>query len=302
MHVIDAARDLAKRAGPVLPVNGKVPLWNGWPKRATRTVGNEPEWELATGVGLVTGADSGFFVVDVDAKGGGLLSLRKLEHKHGRFPRTWRQYTGGGGLQYFFRMPSFPVRNSMAKVGPGIDVRSNGGFVVAPPSEHPNGNRYKWAERSSPWELSLSYAPNCIIELLRLVSRPRFARVVTVVAISPASLEMAGRYLAKIPGAVSGQGGHDQTFWAAITMVRGFALGAEAGFEILWREYNPRCNPPWSEPELRHKAEHAVTGANNEWGWLLKRSYPPLVGSNSSVHSLVTSNRIVEHVTGGRCL
>src|SRR5581483_10620543 len=57
--------------------------------------------------------------------------------------------------------------------------------------------------------------------------------------------------------AVSGQGGHDQTFAAARAVVWGFNLGAEVGHQLLREHYNPRCLPPWSEQELRHKCTEA---------------------------------------------
>jgi hypothetical protein len=66
-------------------------------------------------------------------------------------------------------------------------------------------------------------------------------------------------YLEKCPAAVSGQNGHDQTFEVARAVVYGFDLGAETGFDLLRRHYNPRCMPPWSETELRHKCLDADT-------------------------------------------
>jgi hypothetical protein len=76
-----------------------------------------------------------------------------------------------------------------------------------------------------------------------------------------AALARARSYLANVPPAVSGQGGHAQAFAAARAVVWGFDLGAEAGFELLMGEYNPRCLPPWSERELRHKCADADTTA-----------------------------------------
>lgn len=69
--------------------------------------------------------------------------------------------------------------------------------------------------------------------------------------------QRASAYLARIPAAVSEAGGHAQTFEAARTLVRGFALPDDVAFDLLVYEYNPRCLPPWSNEELRHKVESA---------------------------------------------
>jgi hypothetical protein len=72
-----------------------------------------------------------------------------------------------------------------------------------------------------------------------------------------------------IPGAVSGCGGHKQTFLAAIAMVHGFGLDPEVALAILLERYNPRCEPPWTERELRHKVEDAATKPHPmPFGWL----------------------------------
>lgn len=73
-------------------------------------------------------------------------------------------------------------------------------------------------------------------------------------------IERARRYLAKMPPAIAGQHGHDQTFAVACTLVQGFGLSvAEAA--PLFAEYNTRCSPPWSERDLAHKLADADRAA-----------------------------------------
>jgi hypothetical protein len=84
-------------------------------------------------------------------------------------------------------------------------------------------------------------------------------------------LDRARRYLEKMPGAISGSGGHATTFRAAVAMVRGFALDPDEALRLLVEVHNPLCAPPWSEPELRHKVKSAVTRARLEHGWLADR-------------------------------
>ncbi len=69
-------------------------------------------------------------------------------------------------------------------------------------------------------------------------------------------VERARRYLAKCAPAISGQSGHDQTFKVACRAIKGFGLSVDEAWPLLL-EYNQRCEPPWSEEELRHKAEDA---------------------------------------------
>ncbi len=81
----------------------------------------------------------------------------------------------------------------------------------------------------------------------------------------------AAAYLAKCDAAISGQGGHDTTMSAARAIVWGFDLGESTGFQLLADHYNPRCQPPWSEKELRHKCADAATKpCDKPRGWLLE--------------------------------
>ena len=72
-----------------------------------------------------------------------------------------------------------------------------------------------------------------------------------------AVVERARKYVAHMPGAVSGSGGHSQTFSVACRLVKGFGLTQDQAFEVL-KDYNSTCDPPWSEHELMHKLEDAA--------------------------------------------
>lgn len=110
-------------------------------------------WRRSPGanVGIATGVASGLVVVDVDLPRGGRESLRVLQDSGRTLPRTLTAHTGGGALHLFYSGPGRrPVRNTAGRVpgvdGPlaGIDVRGDGGYVVAPPSVHACGGRYRW--------------------------------------------------------------------------------------------------------------------------------------------------------------
>jgi hypothetical protein len=75
-------------------------------------------------------------------------ALRKLEEAHGEFPPTVEAITPRG-RHIYFRYPPASVRNSASKLADGIDIRGEGGFVIAPPSIHPSGRRYCWSVDSA---------------------------------------------------------------------------------------------------------------------------------------------------------
>lgn len=89
---------------------------------------------------------SGLVVVDLDPKRGGLETWEKLCGECGLTPYgTDRSRTGSGGMHLLYRAPAGQtIRNSADKLGPGVDVRGRGGYIVLPPSVHPNGNTYEW--------------------------------------------------------------------------------------------------------------------------------------------------------------
>lgn len=90
----------------------------------------------------------------------------------------------------------------------------------------------------------------------------------------PSVEDRARAYLQRIPPAISGQGGHDQTYGAALAVVRGFDLGEQAAYDLL-SEWNGACVPPWSPQELRHKVQDAARSERVPRGYLLADREPP---------------------------
>ena len=92
--------------------------------------------------------------------------MRALIASHAALPRGAVVRTGSGGWHLLFAHPGEPVRNSAGtRLGPGIDVRGDGGYVIAPPSRHASGNLYRWntppdeLPRLPGWLLGLMRAP-----------------------------------------------------------------------------------------------------------------------------------------------
>ena len=95
-------------------------------------------------IGLATGKGSGLIVLDVDPDKGGFETLSALIRRHGPLPETFVVHTGGGGLHFYFRHPGGKVSNSSGMIGPGLDIRGDGGYVLLPPSVHATSRDYAW--------------------------------------------------------------------------------------------------------------------------------------------------------------
>lgn len=137
--------------------------------------------EPAANIGIATG-HGGLLVVDIDPDKGGYESARRLAD---HLPLTLGVRTGTGGmhLYYLARDP----KNSAGKLGNGIDTRGAGGYVVAPPSIHPNGNAYVWLARPSRPRRPIA-APASLERLLSPASSP--ARIPSL---APPQLPPAGQ-------------------------------------------------------------------------------------------------------------
>lgn len=93
-------------------------------------------------IGIATG--NGIVVIDVDEGDGksGEDSIRKWQEEHGNLPTTMTSITGNGGRHLIYRCDG-NYQNHVSVI-PNVDIRADGGYIVAPPSIHPNGRRYKW--------------------------------------------------------------------------------------------------------------------------------------------------------------
>lgn len=110
----------------------------------------EPE----ANIGIATG-QSGLVALDVDPRDGGTDTLRELEDKHGNLPQTLTARSGGAdrGVHLIFKAPDTDDYLGTS-LGPGLDVRRGGYYIVAPPSIHPDtGNSYEWIDKCSPADL-----------------------------------------------------------------------------------------------------------------------------------------------------
>ena len=124
-------------------------------------------------------ASSGLLAVDVDPRHDGDSTVRQLTQSHGRLPPTVTAATGGGGWHLLFKLPGGVLRGA---AGAGVDLKHNG-YIVAAPSIHPSGRRYRWLDGRAPGDLPLAELPP---EWLTIIVKP--ARAPTV-AYVPRDLE-----------------------------------------------------------------------------------------------------------------
>jgi hypothetical protein len=165
-----AALHLAKRGMAVFPLSPgtKIPMAGskGF-KDATRDLKRVCAlWTKhpTANVGIATGAISGVWVLDIDAHHDGEVTLVEIERRHGGLPLTIQVDTPNGGRHLYFRITqgSQGIRNSAGRVGLGIDVRGNGGSIVAPPSVLSDGRQYRWHRNGAN---SFATSPNWLLEI-----------------------------------------------------------------------------------------------------------------------------------------
>lgn len=145
---------------------GKHPRIKFWQREASVDPDRIRRWWVAwpdANIGILTGAGSGLVVVDIDAGGAGFESWRELQREHEEAPETPAATTGSGGAHLYYRHPGRPVRNKVA-LAPGIDIRADGGFVVAPPSRNAAGP-YEWREDFHPSDTIMEDLPGFVEEL-----------------------------------------------------------------------------------------------------------------------------------------
>ncbi|HXM57235.1 MAG TPA: bifunctional DNA primase/polymerase [Candidatus Dormibacteraeota bacterium] len=184
--LVEQARAYARRGWSVLPLwwptatrdcacgladcesTGKHPIRrlvpHGLHDASTRLDAIDEWWRLYphANTGIRTGARSRLLVLDVDGEAG-RLALRGVAAHHGRFDARWVQ-TGSRGWHAYFAHPGGSVPNSAGRLGVGLDVRGDGGYVVAPPSRHRSGSTYRWVDAREA-DRPLPAAPDWLLDL-----------------------------------------------------------------------------------------------------------------------------------------
>lgn len=118
-------------------------------------------------MGVISGAASErLLVIDIDDYKGGEGAEWWTAVTGGLEPETWQQTTGGGGRQYFFRLPH-GVTIGNCRTSLGVDIRGQGGFAMLPPSKHLSGGEYEWRDGLAPWDIFIDEAKPSLIEAVQ---------------------------------------------------------------------------------------------------------------------------------------
>lgn len=147
LHTVNEQR-LCSCGNPTCTDAGKHPRTGRGLKDASRDLDKIEEWfgdnSPPSNIGIVTGEISGITVIDIDIAPGkfGAESWAEIVAEHGE-PDTLMCQTGSGGMHLFFQYNS-ALKTASNVLGKGIDSRNDGGYVVAAPSAHRSGSRYKW--------------------------------------------------------------------------------------------------------------------------------------------------------------
>lgn len=235
-----AALDLANRGWPVFPVHtvrkgqcscgkpecrnvGKHPMTEHGLKDATIDPATIDGWGAKcpdANVGLATGQGSRLVVLDVDPGHGGDESLRDLVARIGTLPDTVEVKTGGGGRHLYFAHPcnGLKIRTIVELAGlPGLDIRGDGGYVVAPPSQHVSGSRYEWEASSHPDDVALAQMPVGLLALILANEGHSHKGAASVGGMIAERLR--NTTLTRMAGALRHQGANQQAIEAALISI-----------------------------------------------------------------------------------
>jgi len=111
-------------------------------------------------IAMPTGEVNGFWVLDVDKKTDGMISLSTLVETNGDIETACVSSGGGGQHKYFKYSSSLPVK-SKTNLLPGIDIRGDGGYIIVPPSKHASGYSYDWLNKE------IKEPPEWLVDILK---------------------------------------------------------------------------------------------------------------------------------------
>lgn len=210
------------------------------------------------GFGIKTGArprGSDLVVVDLDGD-----KAVDAWNQLGGAEDTYTVSTGRG-LHLYFRHPGFYCGNTKSALGPKIDTRGDGGFVVGPGSPHISGTPYVVVDDREPAPL-----PAWLVDWFKRQPGKAEAQPHPEDVTGPERdrrRQIYGTWLAtEAPPCVAGQGGDETLFKVVQKGAYDLALPSEDVLELIVEHYDPRCDPPWGD-ELDERVLHKCNSAKN---------------------------------------
>jgi putative DNA primase/helicase len=206
-------------------------------------------------IGLAMGAGSDIVCLDVDPRHGGDASLADLTEQYGDLPETAAVTTGGGGFHLFFKHPQTQFKNSSSKLAAGLDIKTDGGYVVAAPSSHASGKNYVWQSDALPTDLP-AWLLGLLSERARVECQP--AKRAHAEFNDSQSRSKSGTGGRPSSGGIIGDGSrNDQLFRVACAM-RGRGSELHEIESELGRVNRLKCHPPLTNEEVTKLARSAT--------------------------------------------
>jgi len=212
----------------------------------------------------------GIFTLDVDPRAGGDVSLAKLLTKYDLLPQTVTAVTGGGGEHYVLGSPKgVLIKNSASVLGPGLDIKGDGGQIVVEPSLHPDTKqRYRWKQNLSPWDLTPAPCPDWLLALItsteptsRRAPQSRRPQTVADVGNLPAALN-GGAW------PIEGSGYHAAVLALAGVLLRSGGLLPNQVMDLMYKVVPPREKPrPLEIVEAVTDTERRIANNRPVTGW-----------------------------------
>jgi hypothetical protein len=302
----------------VFPLRGKKPAIQSGFHAATSNTTQLTEWFSdryeGCNIGIPTGSASKLIAIDVDQKPGqanGMHSLMELERVIGPLPNTVTQITGTG-RHLIYRYDGDDIPCSVGKLGPGLDVRGEGGYIVVAPSIHPDTNTpYMFADGRELTLDALAPAPEPLLKLLRRSDQNEIGANIKVPQCSSiaAPANFGSSALAaecvNIRSAPCGQqeAALNKAVFAIGQLVGGGSIDyqeavlalIEAGMAMT----NCNIHQPWTKSEISKKVAHTLAD-----GMKSPRRSVPDANSDAELDALVAElnqNHAVV-MMGGKCL
>lgn len=258
-------------------------------------------------IGICTGDESRIFVLDRDDRDGGDKSLADMEDAHSTLPATLSQRTGNG-VHYLFNLPpEQSIKNSAKKIAPGLDIRGIGGYIVAAPSVHENGNTYTWLDCELPTRDQIADAPLWLLDLLSQETKTVAGTSAPRAANSSNAAFMAGVF--NWPDKIEDGQGREDFLIRAAGHLRGKGLDQPDINRILLDFNQQHITPPLDDTAVLDRAGRYETAdpvqAANESDWPepeeIKASLPPVPAFNKKLLPVVLRNWVSDITERMQC-
>ena len=274
---LDHALALARKGLLIIPLPplSKRAVETAWQKKATTNEDVIREWFENPDINYGVSGGSEFVIIDPDLDPNrdkdGWTHLTALESAQDAMDSitgsTFMVGTPRGGRHLYLKVP-YPVRNSVGRFAPGIDIRGMGGYVVGPgsvtdadPSQHQAAGEYVPLS-----DFEIEDAPQWVLDRISIASQKSESADESVVEEDlPENIAKCRQLIRQqVEWPTEGQGGDTATLHFAELLVRDHYLSQETAFELLTEplyedgdSWNDRCDPPWQDDGLRTKIENA---------------------------------------------